>query len=333
MIKFFKKFFHVIRDAASAFVADNAVKLSAALSYYTIFAIGPLLVIVLSLSGIFLGRDAVQGKLYGQIRGLIGSDAAIQVQEIIQNIQKTNNSTLGAIIGGIVLVIGATGIFAEIQDSINYIWSLKAKPKRGLIKLLFNRLLSFSLIISVGFLLIVSLVANALMDLLNEHLKTFLPETMVYVFYVLNIILLLAVISLLFAIIFKVLPDGKIKWKDAFIGAFFTSLLFLLGKTAIGYYLGNSKLGATYGTAASIIVILTWIYYTSIILYYGAEFTKIYALEYGGGIVPNETAVFIIKQEAKELEMKPRRVRKMEEAAKKSLEEKNLAEGNVEHHE
>ncbi len=315
IIKFFGKFFYVLKEAAKAFSGDNAVKLSAALSYYTIFAIGPLLVIVLSLSGIFLGEAAVEGKLYGQIRGLIGSDAAKQVQEIIQNIQKTNNSTIGAIIGGIVLVIGATGIFAEIQDSINYIWSLKAKPKRGFIKLLMNRLLSFSLIISLGFLLIVSLVANALMDILNERLTRFFPDTMVYVIYGLNIVLLLAVISLLFAIIFKVLPDGKIKWMDAFVGAFFTSILFLIGKSAIGYYLGNSKLGTTYGTAASVVIILTWVYYTSIILYFGAEFTKVYALEFGGGIVPNETAVFIIKQEAKELEISPRRLRKMEKVA------------------
>jgi membrane protein len=315
ILKFFKKFFYVLKEAGKAFSADNAVKLSAALSYYTIFAIGPLLVIVLSLSGIFLGEAAVEGKLYGQIRGLIGSDAALQVQEIIQNIQKTNNSTIGAIIGGIVLVIGATGIFAEIQDSINYIWSLKAKPKRGIIKFLLNRLLSFSLIISLGFLLIVSLVANALMDILNERLTRYFPDTMVYIIYGLNIIMLLAVISLLFAIIFKVLPDGKIKWKDAFVGAFFTSLLFLIGKSAIGYYLGNSKMGATFGTAASVVIILTWVYYTSIILYFGAEFTKVYALEFGGGIVPNETAVFIIKQEAKELEISPRRLRKMERAA------------------
>ena len=315
ILKFFRKFFYVLKEAGKAFSADNAVKLSAALSYYTIFAIGPLLVIVLSLSGIFLGEAAVEGKLYGQMRGLIGSEAALQVQDIIKNIQKTNNSTIGAIIGGVVLVIGATGIFAEIQDSINYIWSLKAKPKRGIIKFLFNRLLSFSLIISLGFLLIVSLVANALMDILNERLTRYFPDTMVYIIYGTNLLMILGVISLLFAIIFKVLPDGKIKWKDAFVGAFFTSILFLIGKSAIGYYLGNSKLGSTFGTAASVVIILTWVYYTSIILYFGAEFTKVYALEFGGGIVPNETAVFIIKQEAKELEISPRRLRKMERAA------------------
>ena len=313
VLQFLRKFFYVFKEAGSAFIADNAVKLSAALSYYTIFAIGPLLVIVLSLSGIFLGEDAVEGKLYGQIRGVIGSSAALQVQEIIQNIQQSDKSVIGAVIGGIVLVIGATGIFAEIQDSINFIWSLKAKPKRGLVKLLLNRLISFSLVVSLGFLLIVSLTANALMDLLSERLVRLFHESTVFIFYALNLALILAVLSLLFATIFKVLPDGKIKWKDAFIGAFFTSLLFLLGKVAIGFYLGNSKLGTTYGAAASIVIILTWVYYTSIILYFGAEFTKVYALEYGGGIIPNKTAVFIIKQEAKELEITPRRMKRMQD--------------------
>ncbi|TDH26203.1 YihY/virulence factor BrkB family protein [Segetibacter sp. 3557_3] len=311
-MKVIKKYFKVIKGAFNAFIEDNCVKLSAALSYYTIFSIGPLLVIVLSLSGVFFGMEAVQGKLYNQMSGLIGADAALQVQQIIKNIQASKKGTVGAIIGGIVLIIGATGIFTEIQDSINFIWSLKAKPKRGFVRLLFNRLLSFSLIISLGFLLVVSLVINTLMDLLNERLTRLFPDTTVYLFYGLNLGLLLLTISLLFAVIFKVLPDGKIKWKDAFIGATFTAVLFILGKSAIGYYLGNSSLGTTYGTAAAIIIILTWVYYTSIILYFGAEFTKIYALEYGGGIVPDKTAVFIIKQEAREIIMPKRTPTKKE---------------------
>lgn len=304
-MNFIKKYFKILKDAGGAFIEDNCIKLSAALSYYTIFAIGPLLVMVISLSGFFYGEAAVEGKLYGQLKGLLGADAALQIQEIIQNIQQTDSGIIGTIIGAVVLFIGATGIFTEIQDSINFIWSIRAKPKRGLIKLLTNRMLSFSLIISVGFLLLVSLVANALMDLLNERLKMMFPDTMVVVLYALNMVLILGVISVLFAIIFKVLPDGKIKWKDAFIGAGFTAILFLLGKTAIGLYLGNSSLGATYGAAASIVILLTWVYYTSIILYFGAEFTKHYALEYGGGIVPNDTAVFIIKREAKEINLHP----------------------------
>lgn len=304
-MKFIKKYFHVLKDAAGGFSQDNCAKLSAALSYYTIFAIGPLLVIVISLSAIFFGRDAVTGKLYGQIKGLIGSDAALQVQDIIKNIQHTNKGFIGTIVGTVILIIGATGIFTEIQDSINFIWSLRAKPKRGIVKYLTNRLLSFSLIVSLGFLLIVSLVVSTVLDLLSDRLTRFFPHSTVYIFYVVNWAIIFSIISLLFAIIFKVLPDGKIKWKDAFVGASFTSILFIIGKAAIGFYLGRSNLGATYGTAASVIIILTWVYYTSLILYFGAEFTKAYALEYGGGIIPDETAVFIIKHEAKEIETTP----------------------------
>ncbi len=310
-MKFIKKYFGVLKDSGGAFIEDNCVKLSASLSYYTIFSIGPLMVMVISLAGRFYGQDAVQGKLYGQLKGLLGSEAALQIQEIITNIQKTDGSLMGTIIGGIVLFIGATGIFTEIQDSINFIWSLRAKPKRGFMKLIINRLLSFSLIVSVGFLLVVSLVISALMELLNERLQKLFPDTMVVLLYIVNVALVFGIISVLFAIIFKVLPDGKIKWKDAFIGSSFTAFLFLIGKAGIGLYLGNSSLGVTYGAAASIVILLTWVYYTSIILYFGAEFTKHYALEYGGGIVPDKTAVFIIKREAKEIDVNHRQGQQM----------------------
>ncbi len=304
-MKFIKRYIHVLKGAGDAFITDNCLKLSAALSYYTIFAIGPLLIIIISLSTIFFARAAVQGRIVGQIQGLIGGDAAKQVQDIIINSQHSNKGFIGTIVGSVILFIGATGIFTEIQDSINFIWSLRAKPKRGIVKYFINRLLSFSLIVSLGFLLLVSLVASALLDLLSDRLTHFFPHTMVYVFYIINLVIIFIIISLLFAIIFKVLPDGKIKWKDAFVGSSFTAILFILGKAGISYYLGRTNLGVTYGTAASVIIILTWVYYTSIILYFGAEFTKVYALEYGGGIVPDETAVFIIKREAKEIETIP----------------------------
>jgi membrane protein len=267
-----------------------------------------MLIIIISLSSIFLGREAVTGRLYGQLSGLLGSDAAAQIQAIIANSQNANKGIIGTIVGTVILLVGATGIFTEIQDSINFIWSLRAKPKRGIVKFFLNRLLSFSLIVSLGFLLLVSLVMSALLDLLSDRLTRLFPDTTVYIFYILNLAIIFAIISLLFAIIFKVLPDGKIKWGDAFVGASFTAVLFIIGKAGIGYYLGRSNLGATYGAAASIIIILTWVYYTSIILYFGAEFTKVYALDYGGGIVPNETAVFIIKREAKEIETIPKKL-------------------------
>jgi membrane protein len=296
-----RKFWLILRQAATEFTNDSGMKLSAALSYYTVFSLCPVLIIIISLTGIFFGRDAVQGKIYWQINGLVGSEAALQIQDIIKNIQKSNLSASGAILGTIILVIGATGVFTEIQDSINFIWAIKAKPKRGIVKLILNRIISFSLIVSFGFILMVSLSVHALIDLMHDKLSSLFDVGTVYIFEALNYCILFLVITSLFAIIFKVLPDGTVKIKDAFVGASFTAVLFLIGKFIIGFYLGNSNIGVTYGAAASIVVILLWVYYTSIILFFGAEFTKVYTMNYGSGIVPDKTAVFIIKQEAKEL--------------------------------
>ena len=293
----------VLKKTFLGFIDDNAFKLSASLSYYTIFAIGPLLLIIMSLAGVFFGKEAVQGKLYGQIRGLVGNEAAVQIQSIIQNISQSHHGTIGAIIGVIILVLGATGVFTEIQDSINYIWSVKAKPKKGWLKFLMNRLISFSLVVSMGFVLLVSLILNALMDILSEKLVRLFEDYTIYLFYGLNIIIIFMIITALFAIIFKVLPDATIGWKEAFVGAGFTALLFLLGKFLIGYYLGKADMGLTYGAAASIVIILSWVYYSSLILYFGAEFTKVYAIETGSKIMPTETAVFIIKKESKEVSL------------------------------
>lgn len=280
---------------------DNAFKLSASLSYYTVFSIGPVLIIVISLAGLFWGREAVQGRIFWELNGLLGKDAAVQVQEIIKNTQQADKGTLGTIIGIVLLIVGATGVFIEIQDSINYIWSVKAKPKKGWLKLIKNRLLSFSMVISLGFILLVSLVVSAFLTAMSDALKRYFQDALLIVFQVLNYVVVLGVITILFAIIFKVLPDAWIKWKDAFIGAAFTAVLFLLGKFGISFYLGQSELSTTYGAAASIVILLTWVFYSSLILYFGAEFTKTYALSEGGGIHPNDTAVFIVKTEEKEI--------------------------------
>lgn len=290
-----------MKIAAIDFNNDNGFKLAASLSYSMIFSIGPMLIVVISLAGIFLGQQAVEGRIYEQIKDLVGASAAAQIQDIIRNIQSSHHTIAGAIIGGIILVIGATSVFAEIQGSINYMWSILAKPKKGWLKLLINRLLSFSLIVAGGFVSMVSLVINSLMDLLSEHLKKYFSHFTVYFFYAVNLLLSLGAVILLFMIIFRILPDAIIRWKDAFIGAVFTGLLFILGKILIGLYLGNSNIGVLYGAAASFIVILTWVYYSSIILFYGAEFTKAHAILNGYGIRPSESAVFILKSESKEL--------------------------------
>lgn len=296
-----RKWWLIFRQAMTEFVADNGLKLSASLSYYTVFSLGPVLIIMISLAGIFFGKDAVRGKLFYQINGLVGNEAALQIQDIIQNIEQSQSTTAGVVLGIVILIIGATGVFAEIQDSINYIWSLKAKPRQGWLKLLINRLISFSLVVSFGFILMVSLGVHALMDLLQDRLVRFFDSATVVIFQGFNYILLFTIITTLFAIIFKVLPDGSIRWRDSFVGAIFTAILFLIGKFMIGFYLGASNVGATYGAAASMIIILIWIYYSSIILFFGAEFTKVYTMNFGSKIVPDKTAVFIVKQEVKEL--------------------------------
>lgn len=296
-----KKTLNLFAKAADGFIDDHGLKLAASLSYYTVFALGPLLIIIISLAGLFFGREAAQGEIYEQINELVGSQAAIQIQEIIKNIREAESSTAGAIIGGIILLIGATGVFTEMQDSINYIWSVKAKPKKSWLKYLTNRLLSFSLVLGMGFLLLVSLIINALLSLLSEKLARLFPNSSINLFNSVNMFIVVVSITALFAIIFKVLPDATISWKDALVGSTLTTVLFLLGKTLIGYYLGKANLGVTYGTAASIVILLIWVYYSALILYYGAEFTKMYALQAGEGIRPKETAVFIIKSEAKEI--------------------------------
>lgn len=280
------------------FINDNGFKLAASLSYSMIFSVAPLLIVVISLAGIFWGQQAVEGRIYHQIKDLVGVSPASQIQDIIRNIQESRHTVAGAIIGGAILVIGATGVFTEIQGSINYMWCIQTKPKKGWLKFLMNRLLSFSLIVAFGFISMVSLVVNSLMDVLGEYLKRYFTHFTVYFFYGVNFILTLAAIILLFMVIFRILPDAIIKWRDALVGAIFTGLLFMLGKLVIGIYLGHSNIGHLYGAAASVIVILTWVYYSSIILYYGAEFTRSYALLSGGGIRPSERAVFILKKES-----------------------------------
>jgi len=291
------EFWQLIKDSFLEFLDDKGIKLSAALAYYTIFSIPPLIIILTSITGYFYGEDAISGHLFGQLKGLIGSDAALKIQEAIQNTVVDKNSWWATTISVIALVLGATGVFVEIQDSINIIWGLKAKPKKGLVKLLLNRVISFSMILSIGFILLVSLVLNALLDIFNHQLQKLFPDVAYYAFYGINIVLILFVITALFAIIFKVLPDARIKWKSVYWGSFFTAILFLLGKLAIGYYLGTSDIGSTYGAAGSVIVILVWVYYSAIILFYGAEFTQIYAQRYGTAIQPNDYAVFVVNNE------------------------------------
>jgi len=292
-----KKIGFLFKETIIEFINDNALKLSAALSYYTIFSLPALLIIVTSFCSLYFGTQAIQGELYGQIKDLVGGQAALQIQEMVKNVNLSEHSTIATVIGVIILVIGASGIFAEIQDSINYVWGIKAKPKRGLIRFVINRIMSFSMIASVGFLLLVGLIVSSLMELLSNRLQTHFSSESVYMFYSLNIISLFILITILFLIIFKILPDGKISFRDCLLGALFTAILFMAGKFLIGAYIGSSSITTLYGSAGSIVIILAWVYYSAIILYFGAEFTKVYSKTYGKKIIPNKYTVLIPKSE------------------------------------
>lgn len=286
-----KGFVEIMKCSFNGFNDNKVMKLSASLAYYTVFSMAPLLIVIISLCGMFLGREAVEGKIYGQLAGFVGSDTAVQLQDMIKNASLAGKSKIAAIIGTVTLLIGATSIFAEIQDSINSIWGLKPKPKRGWLKLLQNRILSFSVIISLGFLLLVSLSVSSVIDGFSDRLTNHFPDIAIVVFYILNVLITFGVTSLIFGVIFKVLPDADIKWKDVFAGAMATAFLFMLGKFAISFYISKSNVGSTYGTAGSLVILLVWIYYSSLILYFGAELTKAYAVEYGSPIHPNPYAV------------------------------------------
>ena len=287
----------ILKNTFLDFVDDRGLKLSASLSYYTIFSLAPLLLLLISLAGIFFGRKAVQGQVFNEINGLIGNQAAAQIQEIIKNMELSGKTSSAVIIGSIILIIGATSVFVEIQESINMIWKVKAKPKRGWVKLLKDRLLSSSLIVGLSFLLIVTFMINGLLLTLNDWMKSYFPDVTILLFQIINFILGFAVITTLFAVIFKVLPDAKISWKEVRFGAFFTACLFMLGRFLIGIYITRSNTGLAFGAAGSLIVILVWVYYTAAILYLGAEFTRVYAEFNGSKIEPADYAVVIEEHE------------------------------------
>jgi len=325
-----KKTWVITKQTFSDFVDDKVLKLSAALAYYTIFSLPGLIIIIIWVSDIFYGQEAVKGSVYGQIAGLVGKDAALQIQELIKNASLSTDSGFATVVGLVTLIVGATSIFGEIQDSINLIWKLKAKPMKGKgwLKLIINRLLSFSIIVTLGFLLLVSLIVNGFMDAFIDRLSSVFPETQFILAYSFNLVLTFFITSFLFGLIFKVLPDARIQWRHVRAGAFTTALLFMAGRIVIGLYLGHSKMSSAYGAAGSIIVILLWVYYSSIILYFGAVFTRVYAIQHGSHIYPNQYAVWVEQVEVqshKPLANQPDAIAKTEEV--KSVEEEEGKRG------
>ncbi|MBC8053638.1 MAG: YihY/virulence factor BrkB family protein [Sphingobacteriaceae bacterium] len=304
---YFKVLWKILVGSFNGFLNDRCLKLCAALSYYTLFSIAPLLLMLIYFAVNVFQQAAFEGKVFDEIKGFIGPEAAMQVQEIIQKAAIKGDSPWTIIVGIITLFIGATGVFLEIQDSINMIWRVKAKPEKGWLKMITNRFLSFSMIATMGFLLIVSLVINGLVEALGEKLKYYFADITVFLVEAFNLCLTFVIITALLAIIFKFLPDVKIKWKDVRAGAIFTAILFMLGRYAIGLYIDKVAPGSTYGAAGSLIVILVWIYYAAAILYFGAEFTQVYTEKHGRRIEPASYAVLILQtEEEKEVKVLPK---------------------------
>jgi membrane protein len=287
----FKGIWEVVKSAFGGFGDHKVTKLSGSLAYYTVFSMGPLVILIISICSIVWKKEAIEGQIYYQLVDFLGKDTALQLQGIIKSAAVSDQSFISVVVGGITLLIGATTVFAEIQDSINTIWGLKPKPKRGWLKMLQNRFLSFSVIVSLGFVLLVSLGLTSLLDGFGGKLEKNFSAVSVPVLYVVNLAITFGVISLIFGVIFKVLPDAQIKWRDVASGAMVTAVLFMIGKFAISIYIGKSNVGGTYGAAGSLVVLLLWTYYSSIILFFGAEFTKAYAIAYGSEIKPNHYAV------------------------------------------
>ncbi|HLP82216.1 MAG TPA: YihY/virulence factor BrkB family protein [Nitrosomonas sp.] len=283
----------IFKQVVAEFIEVNVLKMSASLAFYTLFALAPMFIIIITIIQFFFGADAIEGDLYPQLAGLIGSQAAAQVEEMIRHASISGNSASSAITSAVMLIFLATGVFVEIQESINYIWRLKAKPKTGFIKLIINRLLSFSMVVSLGFILLVSMIVNAALEVLLQRLQIVFPSITVYLAYSLNLLLTFIVSTFVFSCLFKILPDAKIHWKNIIVGAIITALLFIAGKSAITFYLASSDVDSMYGAAGSIVIIMLWVYYSAIILYLSAILTKIYAQISGLTIYPNEYAVFI----------------------------------------
>ncbi len=284
-----KSLWIILKQTVQGFSDDNITRLSAALSYVTIFSFAPFILVIINI-GAFFAQD-VEGKLFGELSHFLGADVAKGLQEIVYNAQVAETSTLTTIIGIGIILFSATTIFASMQESLNTIWGIRPKPKKGWLKLIKNRLLSFSVIIALGFILLVTMSVSSIVGLLNEKLMSFYPDATVIIFQVIGIILNIAFTSVVFSLIFKMLPDAKIKFRDVAVGAIVTTILFLVGQYAISIYLSRSNIVSLYGAAASILLLLIWVYYSATIVYIGAEFTKAWADELGSKIYPDEYAV------------------------------------------
>ena len=295
-----KPAFDMLKESFKEWKEDDALQLGAALAYYTIFSIAPLLLIVIAVAGLVWGREAAAGAIYRELDGFVGRDGALAIQTMVDNAAKQGDKSgiVATVIAAVTALFGATGVFAQLQSSLNKIWNVEPKPERGIMGFIMTRVISFGMILGIGFLLLVALVVSTFLSAVDAYMVGLLPGAE-RLLQAVSFVLSLAVIALLFAMIFRFLPDVKIAWRDVWIGAAITALLFTVGKFLIGFYLGHSSTASVFGAAGSLVVVLIWIYYSTQILFFGAEITQVYARRYGSNIVPDEHAVQV--REVKEV--------------------------------
>ena len=286
---------HLFGAAFAEWQEDKASRLAASLAYYSAVALSPLLIILLGIAGVVFGREAATRQISSQIEGLVGQESAQVIQDIIAVADKPATGVLSTVVGTMVLLLGASGVFGALQDGLNTVWEVQAKPGRGVTGVIKNRFLSFTMVLGVGFLLLTSLVISAALSALGKYTDGFVPLPST-VLQIIHFAVSFGVITLLFGLIFKILPDVKISWKDVWVGATITAILFTIGKFGIGLYLGRSTVGTAYGAAGSLVVILIWIYYSAQILFFGAEITQVYTNEYGSLIRPARDAMAVTKE-------------------------------------
>ncbi|SDK23961.1 membrane protein [Catalinimonas alkaloidigena] len=292
-----KESWSFLKEMFQAYSDDDCFTLGAALSYYTVFSLAPILIIIIALVGFIFGPDAVRGEIYHQLDGLLGPENAAQIQSLVRNAYQSQSGIVATVIGIITLVFGATGVFTQLKKSLNIVWQMKAEAKSGILRFALDRLVSFAMVVAIGFVLLVALVVEALAASLSDYLEQLIPAFSGPLVVTVNFAITLVLTSLIFACIYKFLPDAKVRWSDVMVGSLVTSLLFALGRLGIGLYLSKSNVGETFGAAGFLVVLLTWVYYSSQILFLGAEFTYVYARRYGSGIQPSANAVKVERNE------------------------------------
>jgi membrane protein len=300
MIHFFKTFFTLLKKAFVSWNKNDPFPKGATIAYYTLFSLPSLLIIVMTIASSFFERDAVQGRITAQISDFIGGDSAKAIENMIINVSASEDSTLAIIFSIGMVIFAATGVFFQLKKTMNNIWGVAAK-KANFVRMLLDRLISFGMVLVIGFLLLISLMISALLSILKEHIET-ISETLTTVFVeVMNFSLSFVILTVLFAALFKLLPDIKIRWRITFLGAAMTTTLFLIGEFLIGYYFGQSEPASVYGAAASVVIILLWVNYICLILFFGAEFTVQYAEYKNEKVMPNRFAEPAIHQEIDKL--------------------------------